>query len=341
MMLAYNELRYFAVLTLVLIVFTALPFTTQAHESRPIHFDIKETGPGLYTVVWKTPKSIPDFNVPELVFPRDCESVSRETMSGIPGAYVNKQIFNCPRGIAGKTIGFEFPILTPSVSALIRVQTLEGTKHTKLLKAGEHSWQVPEKEDRLSVAKQYTLLGITHIWEGWDHLLFLVCLLIIAGTTRRILITITGFTIAHSITLGLSALNIVNISVPPVEAVIALSIVFLATEIAGQKRDTLTYKFPLMVAVLFGLLHGFGFASVLKDIGLPQTQIPVSLLFFNVGVEIGQVIFIACLLGLYKLLQAISGTQAKSIRRLEKPAAYAVGSIAAFWLIERIHGFFI
>ena len=199
--------------------------------------------------------------------------------------------------------------------------------------------RVPEAENPYSIAKQYSLFGMSHILEGYDHLLFLACLIFIAGTGRKILITITGFTIAHSITLVLSALNLVTVPIPPVEAAIALSIVFLATEIAKEPRDTLTYKYPVAVSVCFGLLHGLGFASVLKQIGLPQTELTTSLLFFNIGVEIGQVIFVLLIIVLFKLLLAITKISKENVFKFEKPAAYIVGSLAALWMFQRIYSF--
>ena len=159
------------------------------------------------------------------------------------------------------------------------------------------------REEVTTVAVQYTWLGMEHIWIGFDHLLFVLCLIWIAGSLRRILITITGFTLAHSVTLALSALQIVVLPVPPIEAVIALSVLFLATEIArgeggfnGAKgangaSGALTWRYPIAVSSTFGLLHGLGFAAVLNEIGLPQTELVTGLVFFNVGVEIGQVVF--------------------------------------------------
>ena len=160
--------------------------------------------------------------------------------------------------------------------------------------------------NKMQIAKDYTSLGVRHILEGYDYLLFLACLIMIAGTGRRILITVTGFTVAHSITLALSAFNLLRVPSAPVEAVIALSIVFLASEIAKEPRDTLTYKYPALVSVAFGLLHGLGFASVLRQIGLPQTEIVMGLLFFNIGVEIGQLAFIAMIILIYKLFMFVT-----------------------------------
>ena len=211
-----------------------------------------------------------------------------------------------------------------------------------------------ESPSSSAVAKTYTVLGIQHILEGIDHLLFVLCLIIVAGINRKLLITITGFTLAHSITLALAALGVLNIPVPPVEAVIALSIVFLATEIAktcrdeasgegGGNRDSLTYRYPVTVSMSFGLLHGFGFAAVLSEIGLPRTEIPTALLFFNVGVELGQLAFIAAVILAFALLRLVANRVSLvpgSFPHLApKFAAYAIGTIAAYWTIERIASF--
>ena len=171
--------------------------------------------------------------------------------------------------------------------------------------------------------------------------------MLVAGAGKKLLITITGFTIAHSITLALSALGVVRLPIPPVEAVIALSVVFLAMEIALQKKDSLTYRYPIAVSSSFGLLHGFGFAAVLTDIGLPQVELVTSLLFFNIGVELGQVIFVVGILLLWFLIRKLSFD--KNLKRkftskrpvLERSMAYFCGSIASFWMIERLYGFLI
>ena len=205
-------------------------------------------------------------------------------------------------------------------------------------------WQIPEKEQTWKVIKEYTGLGIEHILKGYDHLLFIVCLVLLAGTFKRILITITGFTIAHSITLALAALGVINVSVAPVEASIALSIVFVAMELARNRRDTLTWRYPIAVSSTFGLLHGFGFAAVLNDIGLPQTEIPAALLFFNIGVELGQLLFVVASIALFMagkaLIAALRDMTFKEVLdRVQRPAGYVVGTLAMFWTLDRVAGF--
>ena len=191
----------------------------------------------------------------------------------------------------------------------------------------------------MQIVKTYTWLGIEHILLGIDHLLFVLALLLIVNGKRRLLWTITAFTIAHSLTLAGATLGIVQIPQKPVEAVIALSILFLAMEIVhGQRgRPGAAARWPWLVAFVFGLLHGFGFAGALAEVGLPQQAIPLALVFFNVGVELGQLLFVAAVLLLGWLLHQLK--QPKLLDRAELVAVYSIGGLASFWLIERISGF--
>jgi len=175
---------------------------------------------------------------------------------------------------------------------------------------------------------------------------FRACLLFISGIPRRLLITITGFTLAHSITLALSALDLVPIATPPVEAVIALSVVFMAWEIVRGDETSLAFRYPVVVSSTFGLLHGFGFAAVLRDIGLPQIELPTALLFFNVGVEIGQLLFVTALIAGFLFLRPVFTRVLRSADHkdahwsaLTTPASYIIGSVASYWMIERVSNF--
>ena len=220
----------------------------------------------------------------------------------------------------------------------MKVILRSGETHTVVRRPDDTVWTIPMAETKSQVAKDYTLLGIFHIWEGKDHLLFVLCLLWIAGDLRRILYTITGFTVAHSITLALAAFEVVRLPVPPVEIVIALSVAFLAMEIAKGKRDNLTWNYPITVSSSFGLIHGLGFAAVLAEIGLPQTELVTGLLFFNVGVEVGQVAFaLVVMAGIFFLKRFLSHrtSGSKLDERLQTGLGYAVGCTAAFWVIER------
>jgi hydrogenase/urease accessory protein HupE len=178
---------------------------------------------------------------------------------------------------------------------LLRIELADGTMHTTVLRPDSPTFLVPEKPSKTKVAGSYLGLGIEHILGGFDHLLFVLGLLLIVRSTRLLIKTITAFTLAHSVTLAMATLGFVHVPQAPVESVIALSIIFLATELSKQHRGEtgLTTRAPWLVALTFGLLHGFGFAGALTEVGLPQSDIPLALLFFNVGVEVGQLMFVS------------------------------------------------
>ena len=216
----------------------------------------------------------------------------------------------------------------------MRLQRISGEVRSTVMEPDQTRWKIPARETPGGVAADYFELGVRHILSGVDHLLFLMCLLIISATWRRILITVTGFTLAHSLTLALSALGFIQMPVAAVEAIIALSILFVATEIARNRRDTLTWRHPITVSSSFGLLHGMGFAAALSATGLPQTEITTALLFFNLGVEAGQLLAIAgalCLALSIKLLKI-----KQLMLRASKPFAYPVGILASFLIWQRV-----
>ena len=343
-----NRSRFFLAF-LTALLSAVVPTHGYAHESRPIYVQITETGPQIFSVHWKVPVTVPLKALPAPVFPQHCVPKGAPIMRQHADAFLTQQRYQCPDGISGHTVGMEFPMINPSLSSLFQVRLLNGERHTYVLKPGQAAWTVPDGESKLGVAKQYTMLGVEHIWGGIDHLLFVACLLFVARTRRKLLITITGFTLAHSLTLALSALELVRLPVPPVEAVIALSIVFLACEIAIDDRTSLTFRYPIAVSSSFGLLHGFGFAAVLREIGLPQTELPTALLFFNLGVEVGQVLFVGLLVGIAWSLRTLFQTSHTEFgllsiineRQFERLAAYVIGPIAAYWICERIYAFWV
>ena len=329
----------------VLIVILAAA-TVQAHDARPNYVQVTETDLNTFSVMWKVPASMPGGALPYPTLPEGCLADRQPTWQLTGAEYLGQQVFRCDSGLSGRTVGIKFPTINPSLSTLYKISMANGEEHLRILKPSETDWTVPDKENRFAVATEYTWLGVEHIWIGIDHLLFVACLLFIARTPRRLLITITGFTVAHSITLALSALDLVRIPTPPVEAVIALSVVFMAWEIAKGNQDSLTHRFPVAVAATFGLLHGFGFAAVLRDIGLPQTELPTALLFFNVGVEIGQVLFVLALVAAFLILRPAFVRLLRSARdndvhwsSLTVPASYLIGTVASMWMIERVAGF--
>jgi len=315
-----------------------------ADEYRPAYLEIQQAETETYNVLWKVPaRGISRLQL-NVLFPKDTTITTPVSASFVAKAYVERFSIHRHGGLSGAEIEIEGLSLV-STSVLVRIHRLDGSTEVVSLNAGTPSFIVADAPQTWDVAKNYLGLGIEHIWGGTDHLLFVACLILIAGTWRRILITITGFTMAHSVTLTLAALELVRLPVPPIEVMIALSIVFLAREIACERRDTLTWRYPIVVSSTFGLLHGFGFASALSEIGLPQTEIPAALLSFNLGVEIGQLEFVATILSLFwiisQALKLLNIASANWLSSVEKPIAYIVGGITMFWTLERVSGFWV
>jgi hydrogenase/urease accessory protein HupE len=248
-------------------------------------------------------------------------------------------LLRCGAGLEGRTIGIQYPLYNPAISTLFRFNPSGQATRTAVLPPDRHDWSVPVSTNWKTVARDYFLLGIKHIWEGTDHLMFVLGLLMLARTPRRIAAAVTGFTLAHSLTLSLSTLGLVRVAVPPTEAGIALSILFLAREIARPDPESLARRFPLAISSSFGLLHGFGFAAALRDAGLPRNEIAPALLFFNAGVEAGQLLFIAIVLALIGAMLRASSRIAGSFARIETFGAYALGISSSFWLLERLQAF--
>ncbi len=341
-----HGVKWPALIVWVLLAGLGLGQPAAADDSRPLYVEIAEIEPGTYRIGLRVPPSIPPFNQPSLVLPRGC---IERTGAGIETSSTPRfdrgiayRIYDCDESLSGQTLEIRYPLAHPAVATVVRMTFPQGRSHTIVLAPGERHLQVPETETRSSVARDYLRLGIHHIWAGTDHLLFLVCLIFIAGSFGRILTTITGFTLAHSLTLALSALEVVRLPVPPIEAAIALSVVFLATEVTKGRRDNLTWRYPITVSSAFGLLHGLGFAAVLNEIGLPNTELVTGLLFFNVGVEIGQVLFATLVVIGMPLLRRVvwsRGSDDRLWQRLQTIMGYGVGCLAAFWLFQRVASF--
>jgi hydrogenase/urease accessory protein HupE len=244
-----------------------------------------------------------------------------------------------PDGLAGERIEFAGLQLTIT-DVLVRVQKRDGAVSTTLIRPSRPWIEIAAAPGLLALAGAYVLHGIEHILFGFDHLLFVLALILIVRSRRVLLWTVTAFTIAHSITLSLATLGVVHVPGPPVEATIALSILLLACEIVRLRRcqESLTARWLWVVAFSFGLLHGFGFAGALTEIGLPQGDIPLALFSFNVGVEAGQLIFIGTVLGLLACAKRIDFPPVIE-RHALSVATYAIGTMAAFWFIERLAGF--
>ena len=335
------------ILPLVVFILLGAVWAARAHEVRPGFLDLRQKGPETFDVLWKVPaKGDARLGIyPRL--PDHCEEATPVSRARIGGAFTERWTVICRGGLVGGTVAID-GLSATLTDVLVRLERSDGTTGVARLTPSASSFIVEAAPSRLRVAGTYLRLGVEHILLGIDHLLFVACLLLLAGTGRRILITITGFTLAHSLTLALSALEWVRLPVPPVEAAIALSIVFLAVEIARGEKSSLTYRYPIAVSASFGLLHGFGFAAALREIGLPQTELPTALLFFNVGVEIGQVLFVlALIVVLLSLRKAVSRGTGRIrapellMAQLQTPACYVIGAVASYWLIERVSGFWL
>lgn len=313
--------------------------TAGAHEVRPGYLEIRQTDEETYRVLFKVPARGELRLGIHASLPPSCTPLTPVSTYSAPGAYVDRWTVSCPGGLTGREIAVD-GLSDTLTDALARIERADGTTQIARLTPAEPSFVVEAAPAALEVAWTYLRLGIEHILLGIDHLLFVLALLILVEGRRRLVLTVTAFTAAHSLTLAAATLGFVHVPRQPVEAVIALSIVFVAGEIAHvhqpSRRSGLTRRSPWIVAFTFGLLHGFGFAGALIEVGLPEQAIPLALLFFNVGVEVGQLLFIAAVLALWALISRTPVPQPAWAWRLP---AYGIGAVAAFWTIERIVGF--
>jgi hydrogenase/urease accessory protein HupE len=339
--MASKQRRLWRVVIFLFASLLAVP-TTRAHEARPAYLEIKETSPNQFSVLWRTPV-LAGMRLPVVLsMPGDVKNLKEPVVQELADSLLERRWIDAgANGLAGKRIQFTGLQLTIT-DVLVRVEMLDGRTWTTIAHPSQPWVQIAASQTWLGVAGAYLRLGIEHIWSGIDHLLFILALMILVKGTRRLVATVTAFTVAHSITLAAATLGFVHVQQKPVEACIALSIVFVASEIvhARQGWQGWTERWPWIVAFTFGLLHGFGFAGALNAVGLPQTAIPVALLFFNVGVEIGQLLFIAAILSIMALARWLSKRAA-----IPQPAwawrvaPYSIGGVAAFWMIQRIAAF--
>ncbi len=318
---------------LLLFMFVLIGFKSWSHEIRPAYLQIIQVTESSYNVYWKIPRMGDAIPKIQPIFHPSFSIELLKNPNLTPDSVIYSYKISSEEILQGTILTIE-GLNKTLIDVLVNVTYLNGQKVTLMLQPDRDSSIIPGKTSTYDVIKTYSKLGVEHILLGIDHLLFVLALIMITKGKWRILKTITAFTLAHSITLSLAALGYVNFPTPPVEAVIALSIVFLAVEIVKNinGKETLTSQKPWLVAFTFGLLHGFGFAGALADIGLPQQDIPWALAFFNVGVEIGQIVFVLVVLTFIKLLSYKKNWPVF----IKKIPAYAIGSMAAFWLIERI-----
>src|SRR6187399_1065061 len=327
-----------AVVALLLV--TTVP--GRADEFKPAYLQLTQLDQDTYDVLWKIP-AIDEATTLKVKpqFPDGTEALTEVRSTFSRGITVQRWRIRAPRGLDGKAIFFS-QLSETRIDVLARLVRLDGTVQLERILPVHPSFVGRPSPGRLEVVRTYTVLGIEHILSGFDHLLFVLALVLLVRGTRRLLVTITAFTAAHSLTLAGATLGWVQVPGPPVEASIALSIVFVASEIVHRRqgRYSVTQHYPWIVAFTFGLLHGFGFAGALAEVGLPQSSIPIALLFFNVGVEIGQLLFVGAVLAVFAV-----GRRAGQRLRLPQPswfwriAPYVIGGLASFWLVERVAAF--
>jgi hypothetical protein len=316
-----------------------------AHRLSPAFFGLTETAPGIYAVQWKVSISGGLASALEPKVPQGC-SLTGDVRTYVVNEDVRFQhgTMSCAGGIGGREFKVDGLELTQT-DVLLRVDYLDGSASNQRLTPTDPSVVIPERPSALEVIRTYTVLGIGHILGGVDHLLFVLALLLLVRGIGRLVATVTAFTLAHSVTLAAATLGFVHVPAAPVEATIALSILFLASELARQPfasssadaRADLTTRFPWLVAFSFGLLHGFGFAGALSEVGVPQKAVPLALLFFNVGVEIGQLAFIAAVLAIG---WSVRRAAIRAPAWWPRAAAYGIGSVAAFWVVQRTAAIF-
>jgi hydrogenase/urease accessory protein HupE len=306
-----------------------------AHEARPGFLELSETGPGTYALLWKKPTGGEVEIQIAPVIPDGCRLATpdRQLPSITPGALVVRGTLTCPDGLAGRTIaiaGLEATI----TDVLVRVHHADGRLESHLLRPVSPSVTLGAVTSPGERALGYLQLGVQHILLGVDHLLFVLGLLLIVGDRWTLVKTITAFTLAHSITLAVATLGYASAPLPPLNAAIALSILFLGPEIVRRWRGetSFTIRHPWVVAFAFGLLHGFGFASGLRAMGLPQGELPLALLLFNVGVELGQIAFVLLVILLERAFRVLEIHWPGLVERLP---GYAVGTLGAYWTIQR------
>jgi hydrogenase/urease accessory protein HupE len=325
--------RLLVVLAMALAIAVIATTRAVAHEVRPAFLQIREIEPSTYDVLWKTPAQGDLRLALNVVLPRDCQSSGVPRMTLVNAAVIEHWRSTCEGGIAGKQIVFE-NLATTLTDVIVSFEPIAGSSRTLRVNGAAPSVVVPARQAWIEVAGTYFRLGVEHILFGFDHLLFVLCLLMLVDRRKRLLAAITAFTIAHSITLAGTTFGWLRLPSAPVEACIALSIALLAAEIVKMRsgRISTTQRWPWIAAFGFGLLHGFGFASALHDIGLPEAGVPLALLFFNLGVEAGQILFVAVVLASMFLWRRCAPRPPVWAWRAPP---YIAGVAASLWFIER------
>jgi hydrogenase/urease accessory protein HupE len=319
-------------LVLALLGWLALVAQARADDLRPGFLELTEGAPGTWSMVWKAPilGGLAVRARPQL--PAFCK-LEWQPPRLVGGSLVETGTAHCTRPLGGARIGLA-GMEHGFTDALLRVAARGAPVEAARLTPAQSFTTLATVPDRMEVLRTYLVLGVTHILTGYDHLLFVLSLVLLIRRGWSVAKTVTAFTLAHSLTLAATTLGLFVVARRPVEICIALSIVFLAVEIVKEDPDhpRLTARIPWLVAFAFGLLHGLGFAAALAEIGLPQGEVVPALFAFNVGVEAGQLVIVAAGFAALWLVARVAAARAGAVRRV---AAYAIGSIAAFWMIQR------
>lgn len=328
---------------LALILSGIFASTTHAHELRPAFLSITEIGDAEYRVLWKTPALGEKQLALKANFPEACEATNGLRRVEENKFAIETWMLTCPQSLHGQSLsigGLEKTL----TDVLVKTTWQDGENFTTRLTPDNTRLDFADANAQGGVVKTYFMLGVQHILGGVDHLLFVLAVMLLITRGRKLFFAITAFTVGHSVTLALATLDIIHINPSLIELLIAMSIVLMAYEAArrwpinNQVQSGLTLKYPWLVTFSFGLLHGFGFAGALRAIGLPQADIPVALLFFNIGVEVGQLLFISTVL-LCVSLPILKHLAARKTPMLT--ASYGIGTMAVFWALQRSVPFFL
>jgi hypothetical protein len=322
---------------LALLAQAAFWASATAHDVRPAYLQIDRLGEDRYALLWRTPL-LSGLPLPvALALPAEAVPVAPPKVQTLPGSLIERRVIDLPGGLSGRRIDF-VGLETTITDVLVRIDRGDGAAATTIVRPSQPWIALDPDLGPAQVALAYLRQGIEHILYGIDHLLFVASLLLIVRDWRMLLKTITAFTVAHSITLALATFGLVRLPPGPVEVLIAASIVLVAVEAVRRERGgtSLAIRWPWIVAFAFGLLHGIGFAGALQELGLPQGDIPLALLAFNVGVEIGQLLFVTVVLAAV----AVAGRLYAVPRRAVIFPCYAIGLTASFWTFERLFAAF-
>jgi hydrogenase/urease accessory protein HupE len=319
--------------TVILLAWLVYVVPAAAHELRPGFLEIHQESADSYTIRFKVPAR-GDLRLSLRVrLPADCRNLEPPRSERAGGGMIDRLRVSCPGGLDGREIAID-GLASTYTDVIARAVRADGTVQSARLTPDQPSFSIVRAPTWFETARTYFLLGLQHILLGLDHLMFVLALLLLIHAPWMLVKTITAFTVAHSITLAVAALGWAQAPQAPVETVIALSICFAAAEVVRPQRGDLdlSNRAPWIMAFVFGLLHGFGFGGALKEIGLPQSDVPLALLTFNLGVEAGQLMFVAAVIALTASLNLLLAMRMPRIRDV---VSYAIGSVAAVWFLQR------